>query len=310
MKPEEIWDATLSELAIQVPRPSFVTWLSGTTGTDFTGDEFVVEVPNAFVAQMLDERMYSLIMQALDRILGEPVDVRFEIAGTVETAVPGVQPLLSAPAEPSTFSPQLSFRVSTKNKRLRALVDTVGNWLNDQCSVGRFPGAWRGNIRKFLDNQVKACPDILAWNWLVKTLKLFDISKPFGWIKKVLEEPWGALWLADHQIKMELVDGAESLDEVHEAKNTFTVLKERDAWAENGNLDGFYASYGDDLRKTLEPLAARRDADAAAFEDLKDLGSRILSVVAMNQNPQSLDPLDPFIKKGGDLTMSERPSYY
>ena len=78
MQVHEIWNAALSEIAIQIPRPSFETWLVGTKGVRITGDEFVVEVPNAFVAQMLDDRMYSVISFALRLIIGEEIEVRLQ----------------------------------------------------------------------------------------------------------------------------------------------------------------------------------------------------------------------------------------
>ncbi len=80
-----IWDAVLGELQLQVPQPSFETWLSGTTGLVISDDEFVVSTPNAFVAEMLDQRMYSLISQCLERVIGDEIELRFEVGEDKET---------------------------------------------------------------------------------------------------------------------------------------------------------------------------------------------------------------------------------
>ena len=58
----------------------------------------------------------------------------------------------------------------------------------------------RRNIRKFLENQAELHPDLKAWAWLTRTFKEFaDIRRPFGWIKKVLANPWmkmpGEAWI-------------------------------------------------------------------------------------------------------------------
>jgi chromosomal replication initiator protein len=79
-----IWAAVLGELQLQVPGPSFETWLRGTTGVAISDNEFVVNAPNAFVAEMLDQRMYSLIAQCLEKVIGDEIEVRFEVGDDKE----------------------------------------------------------------------------------------------------------------------------------------------------------------------------------------------------------------------------------
>jgi chromosomal replication initiator protein len=76
---KHVWDAVLGELQLQVTRPSYETWLKGTVGVAFEDGEFVVGAPNAFVAEMLEQRMYSLISQAMERVTKRRVDVRFQV---------------------------------------------------------------------------------------------------------------------------------------------------------------------------------------------------------------------------------------
>ena len=78
-KAKHIWEAVLGDLQLQVTRPSYETWLKGTVGLAHSDGEFIVGAPDAFVAAMLEGRMYSLISQALGRIVDGKVDVRFQV---------------------------------------------------------------------------------------------------------------------------------------------------------------------------------------------------------------------------------------
>ena len=78
-RPDAIWQAVLGDLELRVTRPSYETWLRDTTGIRYANGEFVVGAPNTFVAEMLEQRMYSLISSAVGRIVARDVDVRFEV---------------------------------------------------------------------------------------------------------------------------------------------------------------------------------------------------------------------------------------
>lgn len=89
----QIWSAVLGELQMQVTRPSYETWLKGTVGIAQQDGEFVVGTPNAFVAEMLEQRMYSLISQTVERITQGTSDIRFQVfleneADDIPTALP------------------------------------------------------------------------------------------------------------------------------------------------------------------------------------------------------------------------------
>ena len=80
--PRQIWAAVLGQLQMQITKPNFDTWLKHTSGLAFDDREFIVGTPNAFVAEMLEQRMYSLIAQTIDAVVEREVEVRF----TVESA--------------------------------------------------------------------------------------------------------------------------------------------------------------------------------------------------------------------------------
>ena len=78
-KAKQLWEAVLGDLQLRVSRPSFETWLRGTVGVGHSDGQFVVGTPNTFVAEMLDQRMYSLISQSLGRVVKGDVNVEFRV---------------------------------------------------------------------------------------------------------------------------------------------------------------------------------------------------------------------------------------
>jgi chromosomal replication initiation ATPase DnaA len=68
-----------------VTRPSFETWLSKTVCYAIIGRVLFITVPNVFVAEMLEQRMWSLIHQTTDRVCGFETSVEFVVAGEEES---------------------------------------------------------------------------------------------------------------------------------------------------------------------------------------------------------------------------------
>ena len=74
-----MWQSVLGNLQLQVPRPSFDTWLKDTVGLAQDDDSFVVGTSSPFVAEMLEQRMYSLIHDAVEKVTGRRPEVRFVV---------------------------------------------------------------------------------------------------------------------------------------------------------------------------------------------------------------------------------------
>ena len=87
-----IWQAVLGELQLCVPKPSYDTWLQGTSGGSFVDGRFTVSTPNAFVSEMLERRMYSVISQAVEKVVGDGVEVAFESGSGTQSAPATVPP--------------------------------------------------------------------------------------------------------------------------------------------------------------------------------------------------------------------------
>ena len=106
-----IWQAVLGELQLCVPKPSYDTWLQGTSGGSFVDGRFTVSTPNAFVSEMLERRMHSVISQAVEKVVGGGVEITFESG-------PGTQPApSSAPPTPDHVNGQAPRRTSPLNPR-------------------------------------------------------------------------------------------------------------------------------------------------------------------------------------------------
>lgn len=77
-KANQIWQAVLGQIQLQITRPSYDTWLKNTEGIAFDDDEvFTVSVPSAFVKAQLEDRMYELLSDALESQIGQPITIKF-----------------------------------------------------------------------------------------------------------------------------------------------------------------------------------------------------------------------------------------
>jgi len=76
---QEIWEAALGELQIQVSKPNYRTWLEKTKGVSYLDNQFVIGVPNTFVAEYLDKNQRSLIEKTLIGLTHQDIQVIFQV---------------------------------------------------------------------------------------------------------------------------------------------------------------------------------------------------------------------------------------
>ncbi len=77
----EIWETALGELQIQVSKSNYRTWLKKTVGVRYQDDQFVIGVPNTFVAAYLDKNQRSLIEKTLISLTQPDIKVTFQVNG-------------------------------------------------------------------------------------------------------------------------------------------------------------------------------------------------------------------------------------
>ncbi|MFQ5878848.1 MAG: chromosomal replication initiator protein DnaA [Dehalococcoidia bacterium] len=111
---QQLWEAALGELQLQVTRPNFETWLRSTTGLRYSDSLFVVGVANDFAREWLAVKLRPLIAQTLSRLVEAPVEVTFELTGRQgeprngPPSVPATNPGEESPAiAPPLLRPRL-----------------------------------------------------------------------------------------------------------------------------------------------------------------------------------------------------------
>ncbi len=99
----QIWETALGELQVEVNKPNFRTWLSATVGLGDEGDDFIIGVPNTFVAEFLERNLRSLIERVLAKLTKREVTARFRVVGGREPAP------VAAKAPLPLFNPRYTF---------------------------------------------------------------------------------------------------------------------------------------------------------------------------------------------------------
>ena len=74
---QEIWEAALGELQIQVSKSNYRTWLEKTVGLGYQDNQFVIGVPNIFASEYLDQNQRSLIEKTLIGLTHRDIKVLF-----------------------------------------------------------------------------------------------------------------------------------------------------------------------------------------------------------------------------------------
>ena len=74
-----LWTAALGQLEVQIPRPSFETWLKNTSAIVADDGALVISTPNTFTAEMLEQRLAEPIERVVEQVANEPMPIRFAV---------------------------------------------------------------------------------------------------------------------------------------------------------------------------------------------------------------------------------------
>ena len=77
---QEIWEAALGELQLQINKPNYQTWLQETEGIEFRDGHFYIGTPNTFVAEYLEKNQRSLIEKTLIGLVKSKVVAHFQVS--------------------------------------------------------------------------------------------------------------------------------------------------------------------------------------------------------------------------------------
>ena len=110
---QEIWEAALGELQLQVSKSNYKTWLTKTVGLNVQDDKFVVGAPNTFVAEYLHQNQRSLIEKTLIAITHRNINVLFQVDGRYQHS-PGSsstqeETITAGQTSPPGFNPKYTF---------------------------------------------------------------------------------------------------------------------------------------------------------------------------------------------------------
>ena len=86
---QEIWETALGALQVQVSKVNYRTWLKQTTGLSYQNNQFVIGVPNTFVAEYLEQTQRSLIEKTLIGLTHRNVEVSFRVDAQSQNAAAG-----------------------------------------------------------------------------------------------------------------------------------------------------------------------------------------------------------------------------
>lgn len=81
--PQQLWQAALGALEVQMSPGSFQTFLKDSRGVAFDGQVLEVTLPNIFAREWVQERLHSLVANTVASLAGREVAVRFLFAEAV-----------------------------------------------------------------------------------------------------------------------------------------------------------------------------------------------------------------------------------
>lgn len=84
MTPEQIWNAALGELELELSKAKFITWLEHTSLLDCNNGSAVVGVPDTFTKTWLENKYHHYIVKALRRISRDEINmVQYRVCGKI-----------------------------------------------------------------------------------------------------------------------------------------------------------------------------------------------------------------------------------
>ena len=79
MKAEEIWQAALGELQLEMTRATFDTWVKPTSLVSYQAGEMVIATPNQYAQEWLSKRLCSTVNRVLTGITGRSMQATFVV---------------------------------------------------------------------------------------------------------------------------------------------------------------------------------------------------------------------------------------
>jgi len=110
MNADQIWQAALGELQLQMTKPTFDTWLKNTRAISYEDGTLIIGAHNAYAKDWLENRLMAIIKRTLAGIVGRTVEAKFVLdAQTLkeESPLPLMQSSVPQPEMTTKHSPSM-----------------------------------------------------------------------------------------------------------------------------------------------------------------------------------------------------------
>ena len=131
MKADQVWQAALGELQLQMTKPTFETWVKPSKVISYEDGEFIIAVPTVFIKDWLEQKLLSSFKRSLAGILGRSVAVTFVVLNeepaepqSLLNGIEADEPLAGLRAPNGNGRPGGRSRAATGNLNPRYLFDT------------------------------------------------------------------------------------------------------------------------------------------------------------------------------------------
>lgn len=104
-----VWDAALGRIQLQIPRPTYDTWLRNTHALRLDDNLLVVGVPSAFAADWIEGRLQKLILDALSTVSDQALSVKFVVGDENPSSLSAYSSSNSQPASSIASIPNNEF---------------------------------------------------------------------------------------------------------------------------------------------------------------------------------------------------------
>jgi chromosomal replication initiator protein len=100
MNADQIWQAALGNLQLQMTKPTFDTWLKNTRAISYEDGTLIIGVHNAYAKDWLENRLLSIIKRTLAGIVGRTVEAKFILNAKITSEGPPLPLLQSSVPQP------------------------------------------------------------------------------------------------------------------------------------------------------------------------------------------------------------------
>jgi chromosomal replication initiator protein len=96
MKPDQVWQAALGELQLQMTKATFDTWVRNTFVISYEDGTFLIGVRNGYAKDWMENRLLTIIKRTVAGIVGHAVELKFIVCSSKHTLDDKEMPLAQA----------------------------------------------------------------------------------------------------------------------------------------------------------------------------------------------------------------------